>query len=174
MTTKYFHKNDLQAVRVSCDWRRLLVDLGVREDVKKSTAGEVWAFSPFNEHEKTARFHMKQSDNGQGIWYDWSSKISAPNRTKAGGGVIELVQCIHASRGRIMKLNEAASWLIENGYSQLCEAVEVPAPPPQSSAGQNPLPLNNNASGEGASQPAASSERKKENAPISIDLGIPK
>ena len=51
-----------------------------------------------------------------GVWYDWSAHATAPGRSKPGGGVIELVQAVHAARGRIMQLNEAAGWLVDQGY----------------------------------------------------------
>lgn len=65
-----------------------------------------------------------------GVWYDWSTHATAPGRTKPGGGVIELVRAVHAHRGQSMKLNEAASWLVERGHSFTQGSVEVPAPPP--------------------------------------------
>ena len=135
---KFFHPDQLTAIRAGCDWRKLLDDLGVRADVKRCTESEFWGYSPFNTDEKTASFHMK----APGIWYDWSSHATAPGRSKPGGGVIELVQAVHATRGQIMKLNEAASWIVEQGYSHV---------------GEKPAP-------------AESGEKKKENPPIEIDL----
>ena len=111
--TPFFHPCELTAIRQSCKWRHLLADLGVREDIRRSTDTEFWGYSPFNPDEQTASFHMK----APGIWYDWSTGATAPGRDKPGGGVIELVQCIHAVRGEILKLNEAAAWLVEGGYS---------------------------------------------------------
>jgi len=144
MTSKrFFHPDQLTSIRAGCDWRGLLDALGVRADVKRCSAGEFWGFSPFNANEKTASFHMK----APGIWYDWSTHAVAPGRSKPGGGVIELVQAIHATRGQIMKLNEAASWLVDQGLSSLNDD----APPPKSASG----------------------EKKKQNLPIDIDL-VPK
>lgn len=85
----------------------------MRGDVKKCTQGEFWGYSPFSPDEKTASFHMKDP----GVWYCWSSHACAPGRDNPGGGVIELVQAVHATRGQIMKLNEAAGWIVERGYS---------------------------------------------------------
>ena len=110
MPTKYFHPDDLSVIRESCDWRRLLADLGVRQDVAKSTTTEFWGYSPFNPDEKTASFHMKEKPGASALWYDWSHEAIAPGRSKAGGGVIELVQCIFQTRGEVMKLNAAANW----------------------------------------------------------------
>ena len=60
-----------------------------------------------------------------GLWYDWSAQATAPGRDKPGGGVIELVQCIHAVRGEVLKLNEAAAWLVDRGYSCQEEAAQI-------------------------------------------------
>ena len=119
--TPFFHPRQLTAIRQSCKWRHLLADLGVREDIRRSTDTEFWGYSPFNPDEQTASFHMK----APGIWYDWSAHATAPGRDKPGGGVIELVQCIHAVRGEILKLNEAAAWLVDRGYSYQEEAAQI-------------------------------------------------
>ncbi len=140
---KFFHPEQLSAIRAQCDWRRLLDDLGVRADLQRCTEDEFWGFSPFSPNEKTASFHMK----APGIWYCWSSHTTAPGRDKPGGGVIELVQAVHATRGQIMKLNEAASWIVERGYARIDESAPTPKAP--------------------------SDEKKKENPPIDIDL-VPK
>jgi len=141
MTNKrFFHPDQLTAIRAGCDWRKLLDDLGVRADVRRCTDTEFWGYSPFNTDEKTASFHMK----APGVWYDWSTHATAPGRSKPGGGVIELVQAIHGARGQILKLNEAASWLVEGGYTHIDDLVP-------------------------ASEPT-SGEEKKENPPIDIDL----
>jgi len=138
--TRFFHPDQLSAIRAQCDWRRLLDDLGVRADVKRCTESEFWGYSPFNPDEKTASFHMKDP----GIWYDWSSHATAPGRSTPGGGVIELVQAVHATRGQVMKLNEAASWLVEGGYAPADDLAPACEP--------------------------ASGEETKENLPIDIDL----
>ena len=114
---KFFHPDQLTELRQACDWRRMLDDLGVRADVKRCTATEFWGYSPFSPNEKTASFHMK----APGLWYCWSSHATAPGRSKPGGGVIELVQAVYAVRGQVMKLNEAASWIIDHGYSRVGE-----------------------------------------------------
>jgi len=111
----FFHPDQLTELRASCDWRALLDGLGVRADVKRCTEAEFWGYSPFNPTEKTASFHMK----APGIWYCWSTHAIAPGRSKPGGGVIELVQAVHATRGQVMKLNEAARWIIDHGYSRV-------------------------------------------------------
>lgn len=124
MTKKrFFQPQELSAIRESCDWRRLLDDLGVRADVKKCTQGEFWGYSPFSPAEKTASFHMTDP----GIWYCWSSHACAPGRDTPGGGVIELVQAVFATRGQILKLNEAAGWIVERGYSDISHVPEKPA-----------------------------------------------
>ena len=135
---RFFHPDDLTAIRESCDWRKLLDDLGVRADLRRCTGSEFWGYSPFHPDEKTASFHMKDP----GIWYDWSSHATAPGRDKSGGGVIELVQAVHAARGQILKLNEAASWLVDQGYSRMEEP--APLPEPQQEAvkeGNNPITI---------------------------------
>ena len=137
---RFFHPDQLTAIRETCDWRKLLDDLGVRADVKRCTATEFWGYSPFKPDEKTASFHVK----APGLWYCWSTHATAPGRNKPGGGVIELVQAVHATRGHVMKLNEAASWLIDGGYAHVAGYTQ------------------------GAS--ANSAEEKKKNAPIDIDL----
>lgn len=115
MTKKrYFQPEELRAVRENCDWRALLDTLGIRADLRRCTDTEFWGYSPFHTEEKTASFHMKDP----GIWYDWSRHATVPGRDRPGGGVIELVQAIQASRGQILKLNEAAAWLIDQGFSR--------------------------------------------------------
>ncbi len=118
---------------MQCDWRRLLDDLGVRADLKRCTDDEFWGYSPFTVDEKTASFHMKDP----GIWYCWSSHATAPGRDKPGGGVIELVQAIHAARGQILKLNEAAGWIVDHGFCHLDEAPGNPAPSNELTTKQN-------------------------------------
>ena len=127
---RFFHPDELSAIRQGCDWRRLLDDLGVRADVKRCTTGEFWGYSPFNPDEQTASFHMTEP----GVWYDWSTRATAPGRSKPGGGVIELVQAIHAARGEVLKLNEAAGWLLECGYSRLSSPPEQSPPRPEAAA----------------------------------------
>jgi hypothetical protein len=137
---QFFHPDQLTAIRTGCDWRKLLDDLGVRADVKRCTASEYWGYSPFQPEEKTASFHMK----APGIWYDWPTHATAPGRSKPGGGVIELVQAVFAMRGQVMKLNEAAGWIVDHGYSRAGE----PSAPPEK----------------------PEDETVKENRPIEIDL----
>lgn len=134
--TRFFHPDQLTALRQSCDWRRLLADLGVRADVRRCTESEFWGYSPFTPGERSASFHMKDP----GLWYDWSSHATAPGRTKPGGGVIELVQAIHATRGHILKLNEAASWLLDHGYSRMDDA-PAPKAPARESGGRGNAPI---------------------------------
>ena len=123
MTKRFFHPDELTAIRKRCDWRRLLADLGIRADIKRCTETEFWGFSPFRPEERTASFHMTEP----GIWYDWATHTTVAGRCKPGGGVIELVQAVHATQGQALKLNEAAGWLIDQGY---CDgAVEVSPPP---------------------------------------------
>ena len=147
MTKRFFHPDQLSAIRAQCDWRRLIDRLGVRADVKRCTDTEFWGYSPFTPNEQTASFHMKSP----GIWYCWSSHATAPGRNKPGGGVIELVQAIHATRGQIMKLNEAAGWLVDQGYVSISDA---PATPTASQA----------------DSPNEPSGEKKKNSPITTDL----
>ncbi|GAB6044106.1 toprim domain-containing protein [Endothiovibrio diazotrophicus] len=135
---RIFHPDELSAIREQCDWRRLLDDLGVRADVRRCTAGEFWGYSPFNPDEKTASSHMTKP----GVWYDWSSLATAPGRSKPGGGVIELVQAIHAARGETLKLNEAAGWLVECGYSQLRPTASHRSPRPEEDAPVGAAPHN--------------------------------
>lgn len=124
---RFFRPEELSAIRAACDWRRLLTGLGVRADVRRCTDTEFWGYSPFRPEEQTASFHMK----APGLWYCWSSHATAPGRSKPGGGVIELVQAIHATRGQILKLNEAAAWLVDRGYCHLDESEKAaPAPVP--------------------------------------------
>ena len=101
----------------------MLDDLGVRADLKRCTDDEFWGYSPFTPNEKTASFHMR----APGVWYDWSSHATAPGRDRPGGGVIELVQAIHATRGQIMKLNEAASWIVDHQYCRLDDCATQPS-----------------------------------------------
>ncbi|WP_413207873.1 toprim domain-containing protein [Rhodospirillum sp. A1_3_36] len=146
MTKRFFHPDELSAIRDHCDWRRLLDELGVRADVRRCTDAEFWGYSPFHPEEKTASFHMKEP----GVWYDWSSHASAPGRDKPGGGVIELVQAIHATRGQMMKLNEVAAWIVDRGFGP---SVRTPAAKPST-----------------PNDPADPSPSEACNAPINIDL----
>ncbi|WP_413208416.1 hypothetical protein [Rhodospirillum sp. A1_3_36] len=146
MTKRFFYPDELSAIRDRCDWRRLLDELGVRADVRRCTDAEFWGYSPFHPEEKTASFHMKEP----GVWYDWSSHAGAPGRDKPGGGVIELVQAIHATRGQVMKLNEAAAWIVDRGFG----------PPARMPAAKPPTP----------NDPADPSPSEARNDPIDIDL----
>lgn len=134
---KFFHPEQLSAIRAQCDWRRLLDDLGVRADVRRCTDTEFWGFSPFHPEEKTASFHMKTP----GIWYDWSSHATAPGRDKPGGGVIELVQAVHAARRQIMKLNEAAGWIVDHGYCPIDGVAPTASAPPATTPDKKNRPI---------------------------------
>ena len=115
-TKRFFHAEDLSAIRKNCNWRQLVNDLGVRADIRRCTDQSFWGFSPFTPNEKSASFHMTEP----GIWYDWSADaVSPPHTDVPGGGVIELVQAVHAARGHVMKLNEAAAFLLDGGYAHL-------------------------------------------------------
>jgi len=133
-SNKFFHPDQLTAIRAGCDWQGLLDALGVRADVKRCTANEFWGYSPFNANENTASFHVK----APGLWYCWSTHATAPGRAKPGGGVIELVQAVHATRGEIMKLNEAAGWIVDLGLAPTDQA--PPPPKPDTPEKQN-LPI---------------------------------
>ncbi len=140
MTKKrFFHPNQLSHIRANCDWRRLLDELGVRSDVRRCTDTEFWGYSPFRPEEKTASFHM----TAPGIWYDWATHATAPGRDKPGGGVIELVQAVQATRGQIMKLNEAAGWLVDHGYCRIAETTgdSAPAMPADHGEGKQNRPI---------------------------------
>lgn len=119
----YFHREQLSHIRRSADWRRLFQVLSIEKDPTHSTEADWWGRSPFRPEEHTASFHM--NDRG---WYCHATHAVAPGRDKPGGGVIELVQAIHATRGQIMKLNEAAQWLLDQGVAALPGAAVAPVP----------------------------------------------
>lgn len=143
----FFHREQLNQIRRSADWRRLFLVLGIEKDPALSKPDDWWGKSPFQPTERTASFHM--NDKG---WYCHATHTVAPGRDNPGGGVIELVQAIHATRGRIMKLNEAAQWLIDQG---VVGGVTGDAAP---DTGGEPTP-----------EPAKA-EPPKPNKPIAVDL----
>jgi hypothetical protein len=86
-------------------------------------------------------------------WYCHATHTVAPGRFKPGGGAIELVQAVHATRGQIMKLNEAVQWLLDHGVATLDGVGAPPPAAPKASPASPKAP---------PSRPA--------NPPISVDL----
>ncbi len=105
--TSFLTSADLRSLRSAVCPTALWKALGLEQDKRLSKAVDWWARSPLAE-EKTASFHM---DMNSGKWYCFS--------TQTGGGPIELVRKIEASKGRILNSYEAGRWLLEAGISSL-------------------------------------------------------
>jgi len=96
----------LRTIRANTDWRALFAALGLERAKGKGNDNDWWALSPLSE-EKTPSFHI--NDKG---WYCHS--------TGEGGGVVELVQGVLASRsGRAVSCWDAGRWLLEQGMSRM-------------------------------------------------------
>lgn len=110
---KILHQHDidqtkLRTIRENTNWEKLFLALGLVADPKKSKPNDWWCLSPFVD-EKTASFHM----NSKG-WYCQS--------TKKGGGPLEAIQKILATRGTRLNIYQCGAWAIHNGVSYLGEA----------------------------------------------------
>ena len=103
-------KEQLPKVWQSASWEKVIDVFGLEVDGKRrSKAEEIWIKSPFT-GEKTASLHLNLAEN---IFKDFSSGLGAKV------GVLNFCQDLLALRGQAMNCYEVASWMVENGISNL-------------------------------------------------------
>ena len=103
-------KEQLPKVWQSASWEKVIDVFELEVDGKRrSKAEEIWIKSPFT-GEKTASLHLNLAEN---IFKDFSSGLGAKV------GVLNFCQDLLALRGQAMNCYEVASWMVENGISNL-------------------------------------------------------
>ena len=103
-------KEQLPAVWKNASWERVIDVFGLEVDKKRRCKGnEIWIKSPFT-GENTASLHLNLTEN---IFKDFSSGLGAKV------GVLNFCQDLLALRGQAMNCYEVASWMVENGISDL-------------------------------------------------------
>ena len=103
-------KEQLPAVWKNASWERVIDVFGLEVDGnRRCKANETWIKSPFT-GEKTASLHLNLTEN---IFKDFSSGLGAKV------GVLNFCQDLLALRGQAMNCYEVASWMVENGISNL-------------------------------------------------------
>ena len=103
-------KEQLPAVWKNASWEKVIDVFGLEVDKnRRCKANETWIKSPFT-GENTASLHLNLTEN---IFKDFSSGLGAKV------GVLNFCQDLLALRGRAMNCYEVASWMVENGISNL-------------------------------------------------------
>jgi len=103
-------KEQLPAVWKHASWERVIDAFGLEVDGnRRCKANEIWIKSPFT-GENTASLHLNLTEN---IFKDFSSGLGAKV------GVLNFCQDLLALRGQTMNCYEVASWMVENGISNL-------------------------------------------------------
>ena len=103
-------KNNCPRSWQSASWEKVIDVFELEVDGKRrSNAEEIWIKSPFT-GEKTASLHLNLVEN---IFKDFSSGLGAKV------GVLNFCQDLLALRGQAMNCYEVASWMVENGISNL-------------------------------------------------------
>ena len=103
-------KEQLPAVWKHASWERVIDVFGLEVDGnRRCKANETWIKSPFT-GENTASLHLNLTEN---IFKDFSSGLGAKV------GVLNFCQDLLALRGQAMNCYEVASWMVENGISNL-------------------------------------------------------
>ena len=103
-------KEQLPAVWKNASWERVIDVFGLEVDGnRRCKANETWIKSPFT-GENTASLHLNLTEN---TFKDFSSGLGAKV------GVLNFCQDLLALRGRAMNCYEVASWMVENGISNL-------------------------------------------------------
>ena len=94
----------------NASWERVIDVFGLEVDGnRRCKANETWIKSPFT-GENTASLHLNLTEN---IFKDFSSGLGAKV------GVLNFCQDLLALRGQAMNCYEVASWMVENGISNL-------------------------------------------------------
>jgi transposase len=103
-------KEQLPAVWKNASWERVIDVFGLEVDGnRRCKANETWIKSPFT-GENTASLHLNLTEN---IFKDFSSGLGAKV------GVLNFCQDLLALRGQTMNCYEVASWMVENGISDI-------------------------------------------------------
>jgi DNA primase len=103
-------REQLRKIWQSASWEKVIEVFGLEVDEKRrSKADEIWIKSPFT-GEKTASLHLNLSEN---IFKDFSSGLGAKV------GVLNFCQELLGRRGQAMNCYEVASWMMENGISDI-------------------------------------------------------
>ena len=103
-------KEQLPKIWQSASWEKVIEVFGLEVDAKRrSKPEEVWIKSPFT-GEKTASLHLDLTEN---IFKDFSSGLGAKV------GVLNFCQELLGRRGQAMNCYEVASWMMENGISNM-------------------------------------------------------
>jgi len=108
-------RENLPRVWQNADWLKV-VDVFGLEMQKQGKGDEVWLRSPFTGEEK-ASLHVHLKEN---IFKDFSSG--------KGGGILNFCQDLLGHQGRSMNCYQVASWMLENGISELSQAARPTAP----------------------------------------------
>ena len=108
-------RENLPQVWQNADWLKVIDVFGL-ETQKQGKGDEVWLRSPFTGEEKASlHVHLKQN-----IFKDFSSG--------KGGGILNFCQDLLGHQGRSMNCYQVASWMLENGISELSQAARPIAP----------------------------------------------
>ena len=103
-------REQLPKIWQMASWKKVIEVFGLEVDEKRrSKADEIWIKSPFT-GEKTASLHLNLTEN---IFKDFSSGLGAK------WGVLNFCQELLGLRGQAMNCYEVASWMVENGISDI-------------------------------------------------------
>jgi len=103
-------REQLPKIWQMASWEKVIEVFGLEVDGKRrSKPEEIWIKSPFT-GEKTASLHLNLTEN---IFKDFSSGLGAK------GGVLNFCQDLLGLRGQAMNRYEVASWMVENGISNM-------------------------------------------------------
>ncbi len=142
-------REQLFKVWQSASWEKVIEVFGLEVDEKRhSKPEEIWIKSPFT-GEKTASLHLNLAEN---IFKDFSSGLGAKV------GVLNFCQDMLGLRGQAMNCYEVASWMMENGISNL-ESSDTRPQVAKGAIYHNPLKGN-----------VRISKEPEENKPIKVDL----
>ena len=103
-------KEQLPKIWQMANWEKVIEVFGLEVDEKRrGKPDEIWIKSPFT-GEKTASLHLNLTEN---IFKDFSSGLGAKC------GVLNFCQDLLGLRGQTMNCYEVASWMMENGISNM-------------------------------------------------------
>jgi len=103
-------KEQLPGIWQRASWEKVIDVFGLEiDETRRCKANEIWIKSPFT-GENTASLHLNLTEN---IFKDFSSGLGAKV------GVLNFCQDLLALRGQSMNCYEVASWMVENGISNL-------------------------------------------------------
>jgi transposase/5S rRNA maturation endonuclease (ribonuclease M5) len=107
-------RENLSQVWQNADWLKVMDVFGLTPQ-KQGKNDEIWFRSPFTGEEK-ASLHVHLKEN---IFKDFSSG--------KGGGILNFCQVLLGQQGQSMNCYQVASWMIENGISDLTPAARPTA-----------------------------------------------